>query len=196
MGHVAVAVDVRGVDPGSPAQRRHQLFQRRQLFGCRRALLEIPDQADSDAVLVEEIVPPPDAEVAAGVGLAMRARELRLPARSHVHASVLRIAPVTDHEVVAQTVRPVPHVPVVAVHPGRCRDRAGRMMHHDDLPLATFDPPGWYQYSLVEVHGSIVSWSRRRRHRSAWRGHHPRHRPGYRRDHAMRRTPRRQQRFR
>lgn len=150
MRHLAVAVYVRGVDPGLLAQERHELGQRGHLPGGRRPAVKVADQADPDAAGVEEIVRAVYAEVAPWAGLAVRPRVLALPARPDEDFSVRVAHAVADDEMVAQPARPFAHVAMKMVHARRRIADRGRVVHHDDLPAVPLNSARRNEFGRVE----------------------------------------------
>lgn len=133
------------VDPGRRdaclgAEERDEPLKRGDLPGGRGGFLEVADQADADAVLIEEIVGPPHSEVGTRSAGTVRARDLLPPPRPDVDRSVAVVDAVADDEVVAEAVRPAANPPVVLVHALGRVARRRRVMHDDDLP-AFPDPP-------------------------------------------------------
>jgi len=112
----AVSVHARRRYSGLRAEKRNQLFQRVQLPLRWRAAFEIADQANADAVLIEEVVRPVHAEIAARAGLAVRSRVLLLPPRAGEHLAICVVHAVADHKVISKTVVPSARVAVIFVH--------------------------------------------------------------------------------
>jgi hypothetical protein len=111
---------------------------------------EIPDQTDADAMGVEVVVLPPDAEVAPAATLAVGAGDLASPARADVNLAVFRVDAVADDEVISQAIAPFAHVPVIVVHAfGRVRV-VGGVVDDNHVPVAAVDPAGRDQLAPVK----------------------------------------------
>jgi hypothetical protein len=147
--HVPVPVDVGRIDPRFRAEKPGQRFQSRELFCRRPVLLEVADQANADPVCIEIVAPTPDTEVATALALAVGARNLPFPPRPDVDPTIFRLDPIADHEMIAQTVAPAPHVPVVVVHARRRGSVGRRVVNHDYLPAPGFDAAWRNQLSFV-----------------------------------------------
>lgn len=142
VGDFAVAVDVLVAEIELLTQDGDQLVQRCELCGGGALVFEVADQADADAVLVEEVIGAPVPKVAAGVGFAVRAGLLTFPAGAHVEFSVWICLAVADHEVVAEAMLPFAVAEVVAVHALRAGVGSGGVVNDDEFPLAVVDAAG------------------------------------------------------
>lgn len=135
-----MAVDPGGHDPGLRAEEGDEPFERGDLPGGRGGVFEVADKADSDAVLVEEVVGPPHAEIRSRPAGTVRSLNLLLPARADVDRPVAVVHSVADDEVVPQSVRPAANPPVVFVHALGRIARRRRVVHDDDLPAFPDSP--------------------------------------------------------
>lgn len=142
MGHLAVAVDARGGDIHFGAEEGDEFFEDGELPRRGAFFLEVSDQADPDAVVVEEIVGAILAEVLASAGGAVGAVDLAFPARADEDLAVGVVYAIADDEVIAEAVFPVAAVEVPLVHSGGGGVFGGGVMDDDDLPLVAADALG------------------------------------------------------
>jgi hypothetical protein len=125
-GHVPVRRNLAGGNPAHCAEVSEQATERGQLPGRRRSLIEVPHEADADAVLVEVIVG----------RLAVSPMFLFVPPRPDFDTPLRRIRSVSDHEVVTQFV-PTVVLPVVLVKPLGSASVRAAVVNHDARPART-----------------------------------------------------------
>lgn len=134
-----MAVDSAGGDSGLRAEVLDEGGERLELARGRASVLEIADEADADAVVVEEVAWPLHAEVAPRAGLAVGAGFLEAPALSDEDLSVGVVDAIADDEVITEAAVPAAGIAVVVVHACRRVHFAGGVVHNDHLPAAARD---------------------------------------------------------
>lgn len=123
---VAMSDDVSGRDAVLELEEGDQFCERLHLFGRRRAVVKVSDEADSDAEVVVAIVG------GFGVGAVL----LFCPARADLYASVGSAFAVVDDEVIAEF---VPALGAVIAIEFLCRSEVGGAVMNDDPSPG----PGW-----------------------------------------------------
>lgn len=124
-----------------------QRLQVRHLFLRRTSVVEIPDQADANAFLIQFFA------------CQMAALDLISPPASDCNFSVRHPSPVADHEMVSQAVFHVPLAPVIAIHAFGI-SRVGSAVMNDNVAPLLWDNSSFIQQLQNGAIKNGLVWSR------------------------------------